>query len=82
MANACDICGKLYNYEPRVVRGKKGSADTNVMIFVRRDGAGRPYIHDILCCPDCADKVYRYIQTMNTDEVPPEFIYNPMELDT
>lgn len=76
MACACGVCGKLYNFEERPARIGNFNSRTNVMFFIRRDGAGRPYLNDIQACPECADKVYKYIQTMNSGADTPEFIFS------
>lgn len=74
MANACDCCGKLYNLEDRAVRIGSVSVRTNVQFYIRRDGSGRPYLNAIDLCPDCADKVYKYIHRMNSEVDKPEYI--------
>lgn len=72
---SCSICGRLYNLEERGfrIRGDLGIR-TSVMFFIRSDGAGRKYPEDIQACPECSDKVYTYIKTMNSEVEVPEYI--------
>lgn len=74
MATACDICGKLYNIEDRSVKFYSFSTRTSVLFFIRRDGAGRKLLEAFDICPECADKVYKYIRTMNSEVEMPEYI--------
>ena len=73
-ATTCDICGKLYNLEERPVSIHKFGTRTSVQFFIRRDGAGRPYLKAIDTCPECADKVFKFVQAMQSDMENPEYI--------